>query len=161
MKPMPEERDKTTEEPQVLDLVAPWNLPLALDLGDREREAVAATLTELDAELASEQPRSQALEKLIERFPTPTVQRHSITDTKSNLTSEDVESYDRYFEVRHVDTESPALSIVRSLLMTCHSFLSLRETGFSFDSEQVALQTTGFREHARLIARICGIALAP
>ena len=45
MKPMPEERDKTTEEPQVLDLVAPWNLPLALDLGDREREAVAATLT--------------------------------------------------------------------------------------------------------------------
>ncbi|MEM9174220.1 MAG: hypothetical protein AAGC67_03225 [Myxococcota bacterium] len=149
--------DDPIEDATALDLVVPWHLPSDLDLGEREREAVAATLAELDAELAAECPRAAALVKLLERFPTPRVQEHTILETKSNLESEEVRAYDRFFEVRHVDTPSPAFSLVRSLLTTCHAFLELRETGADFDPRHVALQTEGFREHARVLARICGL----
>ena len=141
----------------VLDLVVAWELPTSLDLEGETRAAVDATLTELENELEAKDPRSSALAKLIEISPRIDVGEHEISETRSSLSSEEVRAYDRYFDVRHVDTACPAMTLVQSLLMTCHAFLVLRETDRDFDPQQIENQTAGFREHARLIRRICGL----
>ena len=139
----------------VLDLVVAWELPITLVLEDHQRDVIDAALTELDNELAANEPRAAALAQILEHLPEPDVLEHQITETRSSLNSDEVEQYDHYFDVRHVDTASPALSLVRSLLITCHAFLVLRETGRKFDPLQIESQTAGFREHANLIRRIC------
>ena len=73
--------------------------------------------------------------------------------TRTPLRAADVSDYDRYFGLQHVNTASDARCLVRGLLMTCHTFLTLCSQVAELSPEHIEQQKQGFRSYVSLLIR--------
>jgi hypothetical protein len=144
--------------PRALDLLVPWELADNYDLPAAQRQPIDDALTTLQQmlELDDSDPRHdpRQLDAVIAALPLPDTQPHEPIETHSSLSTREVTEYDRYFLTNHVDSNDPALSLVRSLLMCCQVFLTLCACHTALDAEQVAMQRRGFLAYISLLRRL-------
>ncbi|NEP19793.1 MAG: hypothetical protein F6J97_23390 [Leptolyngbya sp. SIO4C1] len=146
---------KPEDSPTTLDLLVPWEIPLAHYLRDPERQQIRASLQQLLQALQTpdfDQARLQ-IEQILASLAVPETQSAQVKSTKTGLTSDDINDYDQYFGVNHVQTEAIALCLVRGLLTNCHRFMTLCAQQPQLDPQQIALQKQGFISYVHLLAR--------
>lgn len=147
--------------PNRLFLLAPWDLPIQQRLRGVEEVKVRQALKQLLQAL--EQPSYQEALAMINQelanLDVSDVSPVPITFTKTPLKPWEVEDFDNYFGVRHVHSQKPAICIVRSLLMTYQTLLTLNHDSGKLDPAQVAVQKRGFRGYVYLLARVFSLSL--
>jgi hypothetical protein len=155
--PVTDDNPDTFDEralPAQLDLLVPWELPDAGALPTAQRSAVAEALTALRTALNSANSDATTIARIIHRLPGSLSRTHQPEDTRSPLSQREVEEYDRYFLINHVDSETPALTMVRSLLLSSQVFVAICDSSTGLDGEQIELQRQGFLAHVDLLRRV-------
>lgn len=143
--------------PSTLDLLVPWELPDACELSNAQRAEFAGALTKLQRLLESSEPDPDGIGRVIAALPASNPRLHKPTDTRSPLSSREVEEYNRYFLINHVDSDTPALAMLHSLLLSCQVFHVLCASDVALDAEQVAMQRRGYLAHVELLRRVFGL----
>ncbi|MEO0539227.1 MAG: hypothetical protein AAFZ80_00010 [Cyanobacteria bacterium P01_A01_bin.105] len=148
------------DQSPMLDLLVPWEIPLECRLSDAEKQPLRESLQRLLAALEEEDfTRSQSqIEQILTNLPSPAVQPAQIASTKTSLTADAVDDYDRYFSVSHVRPKTAtaydiALCLVRGLLINCQRFTALCCQMPQPNLQHVAQQQQGFISYAHLLAR--------
>ncbi|NJN30675.1 MAG: hypothetical protein HC824_09810 [Synechococcales cyanobacterium RM1_1_8] len=139
-----------------LELVNPWELPLSQSLPSAERLCLDQALQQLLQAL--ENPSLQealcCIEQALKELGTLDSRPASIDSTKTALQAWEVEDYDHYFQICHVDTEQPLFCVVRGLLVTCQRFVEICLKIPCLDVQQVEQQKQGFISYSQLLRRI-------
>lgn len=156
-----------TNPPPQLDLLLPWDLPTEYSLNETERVKITQALNYFLDALKQTSPKTaltlihQALQTLDPVNTSPA----KISTTKASLKTWEVEDYDRYFQVNHVQSQQPALCLVKSLMIAGQQFLTLcsyHQENPHFphlDSTQIEQQKQGFISYIHLLARVFDIYL--
>lgn len=143
-----------------LDLLSPWalaaELPLAAEHRAPVRRALNGLLRALDTPPADAQA---ALELALAGLPDERTRPLDMRATDTPLSPEEVQDYDRYFGLRHVDSDAPGLCLVRSLLVMSRAFIALCASTDGLDGEAMAMQKDGLRCQIALIARVLALDL--
>ena len=150
-----------------LDLLVPWDLPTDLTLDTQEKEVVAHALTQLFVSLDQEEDRPKfclgETISLIDQAIAILGKGHqsipNISKEKLSLKQWEIADYDRYFNIQHIESDTPAICITRSLLLTYRQFLYLCQQNSSLDSTQLIRQQQGFEAIAHLLIRIFNLEL--
>ncbi|NEQ97349.1 MAG: hypothetical protein F6K30_11585 [Cyanothece sp. SIO2G6] len=148
-----------------LDLLVPWDLPTDLTLSDHEKAMVINALTQLlntiqqqkiDAESMAQPDFASSIifiEQAISKLGKGHQSTPDIPKEKIALKQSEITDYDRYFNIQHVESDTPAICIVRSLLFTYWQFLYLCQQNPNLDPNHVTQQTQGFEAIAHLLIR--------
>jgi len=143
------------DQPPVLDLLVPWDIPLEYRLSDAEKIVLEESLRQLLKALQAPNPKiaQQQIEQILAALDQPTPQVAEIISTKTFLNLEEVGDYDRYFGTNHIKTEDIALCLVRGLLVTCQRFMVLCAQTPQLDPHRASQQIQGFISYVHLLAR--------
>ena len=139
-----------------LDLLVPWDIPLEYRLDPATKQQIQTSLQQL-LEILNITDKDRArcrIEQLLAELPRPNAQPAQVKSTKTSLSTDDTEDYDRYFGVRHIQTADPALCLVRGLLTNCHRFLTLCINHHQLSLQHIAQQKQGFVSYIDLLARV-------
>ncbi len=140
-----------------LDLLVPWELPVERELNQFNQIKLTKALTELLKALAESDIQSGIviLENAIISLEVYDTFTPDVTSTNTALKYWEVEDFDIYFQVRHVQTPEPEICLVQGLLLTCQAFLYLSQGDNSLiDINQLELQREGFKNYAYLLGRV-------
>ncbi|MEM9212754.1 MAG: hypothetical protein AAGD25_00125 [Cyanobacteria bacterium P01_F01_bin.150] len=149
-----------------LDLLVPWDLPTDLTLSIQEKEVVTHALAQLITSLEQEKIKEETMVKcpfkesialINQAIATLGTGHQSIPNTtkeKISLKQWEIIDYDRYFNIQHIESETPAICIVRSVLLTYRQFLYLCNQNPNLDPNNVIRQRQGFEAIALLLTRI-------
>lgn len=136
-----------------LELLVPWELSTHYTLDDDERRELLGALAALTEALNSGCDEPERILEITQSLRRPVTSLHQPRDTRSPLSGREVLEYDRYFSIRHVDSNDAALSLVRSLLSSCHAFAELNRGASDLDPEEVEDQRLGYLTFARMLRR--------
>jgi hypothetical protein len=144
-----------------LCLVAPWDLPIQQQLSDAHCSQLQRSLKQFlkALEQTSYQEAITTINQELVNLDISSVVSLELSSTQTKLKPWEVEDFDTYFEISHVQTQETAICMVWSLLVTYHAFLVLSHQGSDFDPTQVELQRQGFRSYAFLLARVFSLNL--
>ena len=152
----------TQEDDLQLDLLVPWDLPIEQHLSEANQARVGQALNQLLQALSqtSYETALAIIDSLLVQLDTVEISSTQVASTKTALKSWEVEDFDRYFGVNHVQTQETALCIVRSLLLAVsRMFLLLYDQNNHFDPTQVERQKQGYISYVRLLSRVFNISL--
>ncbi len=140
----------------ILQLLTPQDLPLKQQLSSQESPAVFAALTELEAslELDDFDAALDSVIKLLARLPEPATIESVNPLSDSTLRREEIREFDRYFGVKHIQSDSPSISLIRSLAMSYQAFLELCTTYSGLNPKHVEQQRLGFFTQVQLLRRV-------
>jgi hypothetical protein len=148
--------------PVTLDLLSPWALAPQLPLADEHRVPVGQALADLLRALDAPSADALALiERALASLPDDGAQALALYATDTPLAPEEVQDYDRYFALRHVDSTAPGVCMVRSLLTMNRAFITLCDTTPGLDAGAIGVQKDGLRCQVHLLARVLSIELPP
>ena len=141
---------------QQLHLLVPWELPISKELSLCNQIKLKKALTELLQVLI--EPDIQlgivTLENVIAQLDYEVFTPED-TSTNTALKYWEVEDFDIYFQVRHIQTNEPEICLVQGLLLTCQAFLYMSQEDSSLiDINQLELQREGFKNYAYLLGRV-------
>ena len=148
-----------------LDLLVPWDLPTNLTLPIQEKEVITHALTQLLDSLTIEKSGKEdtskytidknitVITKAIATLGKGHQSSPNISKEKLSLKQWEIADYDRYFNIQHIESNTPAICITRSLLLTYRQFLYLCNQSHNLDSTQVIRQRQGFGAIAHLLIR--------
>ena len=150
-----------------LDLLVPWDLPTDLNLDTQEKEVVTYALTQLFLSLEQEEERPKyclgETISLIDQAIATLGKGHqaipNISKEKLSLKQWEIADYDRYFNIQHIESDTPAICITRSLLLTYRQFLYLCLQNPTLAPAQLIQQRQGFEAIAHLLIRIFNLEL--
>lgn len=147
--------------PQQLYLLFPWDLPVQEQLTEVEKTRLCKALNQL-LQVLNETSYSQALALLDQELATldmDSVHPVEVPSTKTPLKVWEVEDYDRYFDIVHVQAQEPAICLVRGVLLTYRMFLVLSHQNSDLAPEQMKQQKQGFASYVYLLARVFNLHL--
>lgn len=137
-----------------LELLVPWDLPTQGRLeGDRPAQAALLQLLQALQIEDLDQAMQQVHQALIDLEPIATTPAQ-VTTTKLPLKYWEIEDFDSYFNVCHIQTDRPAAALVQGLLLACAAFLQTIRPPAPVDYTQVNLQRLGFVAYAQLLLRM-------
>ncbi len=140
-----------------LELLIPWELPTQTLEGDRLTQTALQQFLQVlsidDIDQALHQV-SQAIADLSSISTTPA----QVSETKLPLKYWEIEDFDAYFNVCHIQTDRPDIALVKGLLLSYYRFLQTIRPPNSFDSTQITLQRSGFIVYAQLLLRMQALA---
>ncbi|WP_299485550.1 hypothetical protein [Acaryochloris sp. IP29b_bin.137] len=139
-----------------LDLLVPWDIPLECQLSEPEKQRIQQCLDQLVNAINAPtfiQALSQ-IETILSHLETPKTQLAKPSSTKTALSTEEVDDYDQYFRVNHVESHETALCLVRGLLTNCHRFMALCYQSPQLDPQQIDQQKQGFLCYVHLLTRV-------
>ena len=138
-----------------LDLLVPWNIPIESQLDLKQQKKITQALTELLRSLKqkSSQEALQIVEQAINNLGIVETKIVEINSTKTPLKDWEVTDYDSYFRINHVETDEPAICLVKGLLINCQAFFLLCQSCNSLDPIKIENQKKGFASYAYLLAR--------
>lgn len=142
-----------------LYLLPPLALPTSVRLDEAAKAQMQATLQVLLQALADpDVDLSLALiEQAMVNLGALEVEPIALADTQTKLPLWEVEDYDHYFQVSHVQSAHSDRCLLHGLLTTCHRFFHmLRQPGPDFSAAQVDLSRSGFVSYAQLLQRVYG-----
>lgn len=139
-----------------LELLVPWDLPIEHQLSEANKAKISQAIKLLLQALNETSPEVAliAINEALTTLKTAEVSPAKVFMSKTSLQSWEVEDYDRYFEVNHVQAQEPATCIIRSVLVAYQTFLTLIQQSNCFDPAQVKLQKQGLISYARLLERV-------
>lgn len=138
----------------ILALLEPWSLRADMPLGMGPAEAVRAALLNLQAALV--QPPAEArplIDAALALLPDDMPRDLTPRDTGTPLAQGQIEDYNAYFGVRHVDSELPGVTLVRSMLNMVRHLLDLQAQPAALDQDALAQQIDGLRAQTGLLMR--------
>lgn len=145
----------------LLYLLTPGELPIQETLSENSKSQLGKALNLLLQAL--EQPAHQeaiaSVNKALATLGDLNVLIAKVSSTNTTLKASDIEDYNKYFDVRHVQAQNPAACVVSSLLVACQIFLELNCQPVLLDPTQVELQKQGFKSYAHLLARVFNLSL--
>jgi hypothetical protein len=134
--------------PAELPIKYPLNPPTQIKLKKILTELLTA-LTETDIQQAINTIETAIAEiEIYDVFPLETI------STKTTLKYWEIEDFDTYFHVQHVQSNEPELCLVKSLLSACQTFLYLKQDNLNLDITQIELQREGFKNYVYLLDRV-------
>jgi len=150
--------DQAGATDDVLELLSPWALaadapadvphraPLSHALG-----VVLRLVDAPDMDLAEALAALQAARKAL---PADAARPLDLEYTDTPLKAMEVTEYDRYFGLRHQESDTPGIRLVLGLLIMLERFLVLRAALPHLERDALELQMAGLRSHARLLGRV-------
>lgn len=144
-----------------LYLLVPWDLPIELQLSESDKTKLCKALQQLlqASEQTSHQEALTTVNQALEILGITDVFPVQVPLTNTPLKGWEVEDYDNYFGVEHVQTQESAICLVRSVLVAYQTFLALNHHSSQFNPAQVELQKRGFESYAHLLARAFNLSL--
>jgi hypothetical protein len=144
-----------------LYLLVPWELPIQQQLSDENKFKLCHALKHFlnVLEQASCPEAATAIDQALEKLDINSISPIQLASTQTPLAPWEVEDFDIYFDVSHVQAQEPAVCMVRSLLVSYQAFLILSYQGSDFDLTQAEQQRQGFRSYVYLIARVFDLSL--
>ncbi len=148
--------------PEILDLLVPWDIPLECQLELPVKQQIEESLRSLLQALNNPNffEAQHQIHKILNTFSTPETQPAQVKITKTALSTADVEDYDTYFHINHVQTssdEATALLITRGLLTNCNKFITLCCTTPNLSPQHITQQKQGFISYIYLLTRVFNI----
>lgn len=138
----------------MLDLLEPWSLRADMPLGTGPGAAVRAALLNLQAALARPPAEARPLiDAALALLPDDMPRALTPRDTGTPLAQDQIADYNAYFGVRHVDSELPGVTLVRSMLNMVRQLLELQAQPAALDQDALAQQIDGLRAQAGLLMR--------
>ena len=110
--------------------------------------------------LALEAPHEDAAQLMLEAqgmLPEVLVKPLALDSTTTKLSVEEVNDYDRYFKLRHIESEIPGISLIKSLLEMLERFMSLSNQLTTEQHDHIEQQKAGIREYTHLLTRVLGL----
>jgi hypothetical protein len=83
----------------------------------------------------------------------------SLANTPVPLKAADIQDYDQFFHVRHIQSESPAAVTIASLITAIRSFLDICLQKPDIEPVLIERQLAGFKSHIQLLARLSDVHL--
>lgn len=150
-----------TSIPDLLQLLNPWELPQSLDLEPSEQALVASALQKaLEALNQTDDRRALAtIETALKSLGSINGLTLPIENSKTSLQAWEIEDYDRFFKIQHVETDTPELCIIQGFLLVIQSFLSLSLENEHLSEQDLIQQRQGFIIYANLLARVFNLTL--
>ncbi|HEY9629826.1 MAG TPA: hypothetical protein V6C84_21175 [Coleofasciculaceae cyanobacterium] len=147
--------------PSKLYLLVPWDLPIQQQLSDIDNVKLQRSLKQFlkALEQHSVQEAIAIIHQELAYLDISAVVPIQLSSTQTPLNAWEVEDFDSYFEVTHVQTQEPAVCMVWSLLVAYQVFLVLSDRGSDFDQTQVEQQRQGFKGYVYLLARVFNLNL--
>lgn len=146
----------STESSTFLELLIPWELPLEQTLPPADRAQIDRALKKL-LQALEHLPSQQALNGInqaLSALGEIDTQTAHIDSTQTSLKAWEIEDYDRYFQICHVQTEQSAICLVKGLLMTCQRFSEICTQTPCLNPQQVEQQKQGFISYIYLLRRM-------
>ena len=145
----------------LLELLVPWDLPIEQQLDEFDKEQLTKILDQFLQTLEQPSPEKELiiLEEILASLDTVEVTPIEISSTKSYLENWEVADYDKYFNVMRVQSSSPALSLLKGVVVAYQAFLLLHYQNKQLNSTQIKLQKQGFISYACLLIRVCDLPL--
>lgn len=142
--------------PDLLQLLNPWELPRSLDLAPSERDLVLPALQQALKALTQTDERKglDIIQSALKSLGQLDSQALPISNSKTSLQVWEIEDYDRYFGVQHVQTDTPGICMVQGLLLVLHSFLTLSLENEQLSESALQIQRDGFISYVKLLARV-------
>lgn len=140
----------------LLELLNPAELPIKQQLTPPTQIKLKKILTELLTALIETdiQQAINRIETAIAQIEIYDVFPLETTCTQTTLKYWEIEDFDTYFHVQHVQSNEPELSLVRGLLSACQTFLYLQQDNLNLDVTQIELQREGFKNYVYLLGRV-------
>ncbi|MBE9224529.1 hypothetical protein IQ264_03455 [Phormidium sp. LEGE 05292] len=147
--------------PDRLYLLAPWDLPIEQQLSEANEAKLRQALQQLLQALncSSSQEALNIIIQELANLDISHVFTASVSYTQTSLKPWEVEDFNNYFKLMHVQTKEPEICVIWTLFVAYRTFLSLDESGSNFDAIQVEYLKEGFRQYAYLLARVFSISL--
>lgn len=144
-----------------LYLIVPWELPIEQQLCEADKAKICKALNQLLQALkqTSHQKALATVNQGLANLNLVDVSPAQASSTKTPLKLWEIEDFDKYFGVIHVQTPEPAVCLVTSVLVAYQTFLALNDYSSRFNPDQVELQKRGFESYARLLARVFNLCL--
>ncbi len=156
--PLPPALPEDDAPVHTLDLLSPWALAPELPLAAEHRAPVLRALGDLLRALDAPAPEALALIELaLAGLPDDAPQPLELQETDTPLSAGEVQDYDRYFGLRHVESAAPGVCLLRSLLVMSRAFVSLCAGTAGLDEHAIAAQKEGLRCQAGVISRVLGL----
>ncbi|MGM3307000.1 hypothetical protein ACSQ6I_13690 [Anabaena sp. WFMT] len=144
-----------------LHLLVPWDLPIEQELNEVDKTKLYEALNQLL--LALKQPGVQEaliiVNQALANLEITDVITAEISSTETSLKTVEVEDFDNYFGVMHIQTQEPAICLVRSLLLVYRNFLELSQNFDDFDPIHIEMQKKGFETYTYLLSRVFSLCL--
>lgn len=138
-----------------LELLSPWELDAELTVPDALKASVRHILKQILIALNQPVAESRMLVRdLHALLPRVHTRKLDIANTRTTLSKQEIASYDRYFQLQHVESDTPALILLRSLVTMLDRYLDLTAQLDNVEQDSLLLQKTGLEEHTRLLARV-------
>jgi hypothetical protein len=142
---------------QNLYLLQPTALPVQVELDTIAKQKIQTIIGQLHQAL--KEPNIITTLCLIEQAMSNLgeIPVESITndETQTKLPLWEVEDYDQYFQVSHIQSAHSDRCLLYGLLTTCHRFFQMLQQDIaSFSPEQVARSRDGFINYAQLLQRV-------
>jgi hypothetical protein len=147
--------------PDRLYLLPPLDLPVEQQLSEANEVKLRQALKQLlhALELSSKREALNIINQELVALDMSHVFPASVSSTQTALKLWEVEDFNNYFKLMHVQTQEPAVCVVWSLFTSYKAFLLLDESDSEFDSTQVEFLKEGFRCYAYLLARVFKLSL--
>lgn len=152
---------KNTPTPR-LYLLVPWDLPSQQQLNEVDHNKLCQALNQflLALKQTSNKEALAIINKELVNLGIADVLTAEISSTETSLKSWEVKDFDNYFGVIHMETQEPALCLVRSIFVAYKTLLEISLGNCQLDPIQVELQKQGFITYAHLLARVFNLSLA-
>ncbi|WP_414526552.1 hypothetical protein [Nodularia chucula] len=139
-----------------LELLTPSELPIKSNLTQNNKTQIEKVLKELLTALTKPniQQNISMIENMIMELEIYDVFTPEITSTNTTLKYWEIEDFDTYFQVSHIQTSEPEICLVKSLLSTIKTFFCLNQNNLNLDMTQIDLQREGFLTYIYLLGRV-------
>jgi hypothetical protein len=144
-----------------LDLLLPWDLPSQQQLNEVDKNKVYKALKHLLQALkeTSHQKAFDILNEELANLEVADVLKVEVSFTETSLKGWEVEDFDNYFEMRHIQTQESVICLVRSIILGYKTFLEITHNSYQFDPIDIEIQKRGFEIYAHLLARVFKLCL--
>lgn len=143
---------------ETLILLRPDCLPWSHKLTTKSKDKLQTALNLLQQALAAteRQDALNAIDRAIEAIePIEIIEIEEIIPTNISLEAWEIDDFDQFFSLKHVQATEPAICLVASLLMGYRALLQL-DSCILFESMHLEVETqkSGFQSCLKLLARV-------
>ncbi|MEM8844632.1 MAG: hypothetical protein AAGB35_06260 [Pseudomonadota bacterium] len=143
---------------QRLELISPWSLEPEMLIEEDYRVKAHSILKRIN--LLLDEPAQVAKESIlsIESEWEMTSRSKLVVDmSNTSLSNDDIQTYDTYFGISHVQDEKPGLSLIDSFVISLKRFYELIDNLDETHNESIKIQLEGFKAHSHLLLRVLNL----
>lgn len=142
-----------------LSLLIPEDLPIQHELGEISKKKLSSSLNLVlrSLEVQSMEQAHAQVERALSILDTANILAfNTIQGAKKQ---QEAQEYDNYFNVSHIKSDRPEISLVRSILVAYQRFLLLSDRSNQSDAKNIERQRQGFATYIQLVSRVFNLSL--